>query len=646
MHLIIHIKKPPEILKECFFMSHQPSSGQRMRLLAARLLIRAASLLSLSSAQAHYDEAYSFDTGVKSLNPDWMAALPGAQRLSEISIPGTHDTMTFTTQRTWAGLDLYSRTQVMSLEDQLTSGIRFIDIRCRHISNSCQLHHGQVYLYTDLDAVLTTVTQFLAAHPSETVLMAIRGNEHTEADVTRSWPETFEAYRAQYAPYFWTNGGNNNPRLSEVRGKIVVMAEYFSTNAGISWPDEPNVQNAWELGAQSDLYGKWEKVKAHLTTASNGPRDRMFMNNLAAVNIPWALPYFVASGHSTPATDGSRPTTWLTTPGWASSYPDFPRLECYIGICSIYYEGINTLTADKLTNDTSLSRVGIVITDFPGKRLIEAVIAKNTVIANVALHKSTVQASTAAGGDSSRAVDGNTDGNFSSNSVTHTAAAALGDWWTVDLQGAYDVNQVVLFNRTDCCADRLSNFYVRLLDARFRTIDLRYVGDAVNGRLSLPFKRQKASFLIIQLNKQAPLSLAEVIVRDNLALGQPATQSSTDVGGLASRAVDGNTDGNWGSGSVTHTVMQANPWWMVDLGQVKKIDQVAVWNRTDCCVDRLSSYTVEILNTSGQVVKAVPVTGVMAKRTVNIAGEGQFVRIRLQGTNPLSLAEVDVFGQQ
>jgi alpha-L-fucosidase len=39
----------------------------------------------------------------------------------------------------------------------------------------------------------------------------------------------------------------------------------------------------------------------------------------------------------------------------------------------------------------------------------------------------------------------------------------------------------------------------------------------------------------------------------NLALGRPAAQSSTGWSAPASRAVDGNTDGNFGGGSVTHT---------------------------------------------------------------------------------------------
>src|SRR3712207_7898437 len=56
----------------------------------------------------------------------------------------------------------------------------------------------------------------------------------------------------------------------------------------------------------------------------------------------------------------------------------------------------------------------------------------------------------------------------------------------------------------------------------------------------------------------------------NLALGQPATQSSTGWDSPAGRAVDGNTDGNWFNGSVTHTEGDYQAWWQVDLGSAQQ----------------------------------------------------------------------------
>ena len=80
----------------------------------------------------------------------------------------------------------------------------------------------------------------------------------------------------------------------------------------------------------------------------------------------------------------------------------------------------------------------------------------------------------------------------------------------------------------------------------------------------------------------------------NAALGKTATQKSLDWGGTPDRAVDGNIDGAFFANSVTHTAEDgsAEPWWQVDLGSDVPIHEIAVWNRTDCCSDRLSDYYV------------------------------------------------------
>ena len=84
---------------------------------------------------------------------------------------------------------------------------------------------------------------------------------------------------------------------------------------------------------------------------------------------------------------------------------------------------------------------------------------------NLALGKNTSQSSTTHSGDSSRAVDGNTNGSYSNNSVTHTAEG-IGEWWQVDLGDVYSIEDIVIFNRTDnCCESRLGDFTVSLSNA-------------------------------------------------------------------------------------------------------------------------------------------------------------------------------------
>ncbi len=141
----------------------------------------------------------------------------------------------------------------------------------------------------------------------------------------------------------------------------------------------------------------------------------------------------------------------------------------------------------------------------------------------------------------------------------------------------------------------------------------------------------------------------------NLASGKPATQSSTNSG-TPQLAVDGNTDGNYFNGSVTHTLLDAQAWWQVDLGSVSSISDVRVWNRTDCCSDRLSNFYVLVSDapfSSTNLSTTIAQPGVSSYSVAGQAGSptyvtvnrsGRYVRVQLSGSNYLSLAEVKVFG--
>jgi len=78
------------------------------------------------------------------------------------------------------------------------------------------------------------------------------------------------------------------------------------------------------------------------------------------------------------------------------------------------------------------------------------------------------------------------------------------------------------------------------------------------------------------------------------ARGKPAYQSSTGYGGPPSRAVDGNTNGHYGHRSCTHTRKDHQPWWQVNLGGRRAVAHVDVWNRQDCCSNRLRHYHVYV----------------------------------------------------
>lgn len=172
--------------------------------------------------------------------------------------------------------------------------------------------------------------------------------------------------------------------------------------------------------------------------------------------------------------------------------------------------------------------------------------------------------------------------------------------------------------------------------------------------------------LAVSLLVSAPASAAPnaQYAIGNLALGKPATQSSTGFGspGLA---VDGNRDGAFAAGSVSHTGSDSQAWWQVDLQADSPVGNVVIWNRTDwdgpalsqgtpaCCGGRLQDYWVlassapfasnDLAATRAQAgVTAVRIDGTGTKSTVGIDRSARYLRVQLAGTGYLALSEVEV----
>jgi hypothetical protein len=292
---------------------------------------------------------------------------------------------------------------------------------------------------------------------------------------------------------------------------------------------------------------------------------------------------------------------------------------------------------------------------------------------DLAQGKPATQSSTLAGTPSAAAaVDGNTNGNFSFGSVTATNLDANA-WWQVDLGTPMNIGSVVVWNRTDCCASRLSDYWVFLSNTPFQPTDTpttlqfrsatasAHLTSAPNPSASIVVLGGPYRYVRVQLSGANYLSLAEVQVfgPTNVAVGKAASQSSTlPATPPAGVAVDGNTDGNFFNGSVTATNLDNNAWWQVDLGSSVTVSSIVVWNRTDCCGSRLNDFWVFLsdspflaTDTPSNLpfqagVASIHVTSAPNPSTTITAGfTGRYVRVQLSGANYLSLAEVQVFGQ-
>lgn len=155
------------------------------------------------------------------------------------------------------------------------------------------------------------------------------------------------------------------------------------------------------------------------------------------------------------------------------------------------------------------------------------------------------------------------------------------------------------------------------------------------------------------VSEKPGVSYADGLV--NLAKGKRVSQSSTyqqsNFNGTPDLAVDGNTDGDFFSDGGSHTQSEKNAWWAVNLGANYSLDKIIIWNRTDHgWGQRLSNFKVSVKDNSGKVT--FERTYCRGGRYFNPAMiivlpkniKGQTVRVMLNGTNYLQLAEVEVFG--
>ncbi|XP_078496922.1 pentraxin fusion protein-like isoform X2 [Lissotriton helveticus] len=139
----------------------------------------------------------------------------------------------------------------------------------------------------------------------------------------------------------------------------------------------------------------------------------------------------------------------------------------------------------------------------------------------------------------------------------------------------------------------------------------------------------------------------------NVALSGTTSQSSTyDKFGASANAIDGSLITNYLKNTCSHTDLDIEPWWMVDLGRVYQISFVVILNRGDCCSDRLNGTEVRVGNsdkdggTRNHRCAKIPSLGLGETVNLNCTGmKGRYVTVTIPDhVGYLTLCEVRVHG--
>ncbi|MDI3407427.1 phosphatidylinositol-specific phospholipase C [Streptomyces cavernicola] len=209
---------------------------------------------------------------------EWMAGLADGAALSSLTIPGTHDS-----GARFGGP--WSECQNTTVAEQLNSGIRFLDVRCRAIDGSFAIHHGAAYQELMFGDVLIACRDFLAAHSSETVLMRVKQEYSEVSDVD---------FAAIFTDYLDVRGwrslfhiGDALPSLGQARGKVVLIADNGGLPGGVRWGDTSVFSLQDEYMAEP--FAKWPKIEAHFrkAAAEPGPFYINFVSTAAGLPPRW-----------------------------------------------------------------------------------------------------------------------------------------------------------------------------------------------------------------------------------------------------------------------------------------------------------------------------------------------------------------------
>jgi 1-phosphatidylinositol phosphodiesterase len=278
---------------------------------------------------------HGFYIGAQKMS-DWMSDVRDNRLISELSIPGTHDSCTYTTRIP------YTRCQDLSLETQLNSGIRFMDIRCRHFNDTFCIHHGPVYLDKTFTDIRNICINFLSMHKNEFIILHIKP-EYDAENNNKTFDVVLNEYIRGYESYFYTS--SKVPTLKEAKGKIVLLCRYSDNSVGINvtpWKDDATfsidsrfrVQDVYKVRAF--FTEKSTYIKNLLEEAQKDTTGKFYLNFISGTNIE--------SGFTAPAKIAVEQNS---------------KLHTY------------------LNDNRGKKKLGVVIMDFPFQELIRAIIDSN-----------------------------------------------------------------------------------------------------------------------------------------------------------------------------------------------------------------------------------------------------------------------------
>lgn len=219
---------------------------------------------------------------------DWMKSISDDAKISQLTIPGTHDSACY---NTCAVTKEWAECQSWDIYDQLRNGIRALDLRYGYDDGDFGLYHGNVWpfiytcyeLYRDewddlapkvltLDGELYKLSQFLKDHPNEFIIINVQRENDDSGDAVN------EALNKLYEKYNVYTRRNNSTTVGEVRGRIVLGNDFMQ---GV---DEHGPYNRYQGSVEekvSDLHQVFDEAPTTYLGDSEPITQKVIYTNLS-----------------------------------------------------------------------------------------------------------------------------------------------------------------------------------------------------------------------------------------------------------------------------------------------------------------------------------------------------------------------------
>lgn len=221
---------------------------------------------------------------------NWMENLSDTLPITEIAIPGTHDTMTGKCEH------IYYKTQTLSLEEQLEIGVRYLDIR---LTRDLVAAHREWISDINGQHIFDSIKYFLGKYPGEFIIMRIQNANENKDD----FPEFKKAIHSLIGlnlDALLLPIKNNNqefiwPTVKEARGKIIILEcspeEFDVPTIGLkrwayNWHNNGHIrlQDNWDGPEISEKMTDIQDLATYPDQSIGIESKKLYLNHISATN--------------------------------------------------------------------------------------------------------------------------------------------------------------------------------------------------------------------------------------------------------------------------------------------------------------------------------------------------------------------------